>query len=292
MDKNFHRIIKHKSDVFEVDCDGEIISVRARGKLKKQDLLVGDFVRLDVAADGQPIIAEVRKRRNELIRPAVANIDLIVAVVAPYPEIDLFLLDKLLINCKKAGIDCIICLNKSDLGDELKSELKSQFGGDTEAVVSVCAKNGEIDELLPYLKGKLVCFAGQSAVGKSTLGNAILGGEFRQVGRLSDKIGRGRNTTTSAEILRSDMGFSFIDTPGFSMLDLFVTECGELALYYDEYVKYADACKFHPCTHISEPNCAVKAAVENGELSRARYERYVKNFNEIKNSFDKYRRSK
>lgn len=178
---------------------------------------------------GEPVISEVMPRRNFLVRPAVANVDIAVIVVAPQPEIDYYLIDKMIINCKRVGIECAICLNKSDLADGELEILDAQFSKDVAAVVSVSALSGDIGNLLPLLKDKLVCFAGQSAVGKSTISNGILGGAVRAVGSLSDRIGRGRNTTTSAEILKSDKGFSFIDTPGFSMLDLFEEDYGSLA---------------------------------------------------------------
>ncbi len=287
----FYRIIKHKSDEFELDCNGEIKRLRARGRLKKNgELLVGDFVKTEVF-EGIEVITEVQKRRNSLIRPSVANVDLIVLVVAPKPEIDWFLADKMIINCHRAGIGCVICLNKSDLPDlGLKEQLRKQYAADVDAVVSVSAANGDLKELLPEIKGKLVCFAGQSAVGKSTISNGILGGNYRETGALSDKIGRGKNTTTTAAILKSDDGFLFIDTPGFSMLDVFEDDYTELPLYYSEYVELSDGCRFHPCTHTAEPDCAVKSAVSEGKLNEERYNRYIKIFNESKNAFQNVRR--
>ena len=123
-----------------------------------------------------------------------------------------------------------------------------------------------------------MCFAGQSAVGKSTLSNAILGEKKMETGDVSEKIGRGKNTTTTATILRSPDGFYFIDTPGFSMLDATEEDYATLGADYDDFVRFADGCKFHPCTHTSEPDCAVKRAVERGEIDEQRYERYLKNF--------------
>ena len=292
MDGKVYRIIRHKSNEFEVEASGEVLSARARGKLKREgELMVGDFVRLEDAG-GEHVITEVLKRRNSLFRPSVANVDLIVIVVAPLPQIDWFLVDKLIINCKKAGVDCAICLNKNDISPAEYEELCFQYGPDVSAIVSVSAKNGDISQLLSVIKGKLVCFAGQSAVGKSTISNNILGGEIREVGHLSDKISRGKNTTTSAAILRSDDGYMFIDTPGFSMLDLNREDAENLAAYYEEYVSLADGCKFHPCTHVSEPDCAVKRAVSEGKISKKRYDRYVRIFEECKTAFKTQRRTR
>lgn len=282
MNNREYRVIEHKSDKFIIECDGGTTEVTARGKLKRDgEILVGDFVTLDESVD-KPIIAKVALRKNLLVRPAVANVDLVVAVVAPVPETDGFLIDKLLVNCKNAGIDCLICLNKSDVATDEKERLISEYGADACGVVVTTAISGDATELKPYLKGKVVCFAGQSAVGKSTLSNAILGDNSRVVGELSERIGRGKNTTTSARLLHSPDGFYFVDTPGFSVIDTFGVKSDELALYYEEYVALANGCKFHPCTHTGEPGCAVKAAVENGKLNRERYERYVKIYGELK----------
>lgn len=289
MSESFYRVLKHKSNSFTVDVDGVSVEVKARGRLKRDgEILVGDFVSLD-ERDGERVIASVKKRENSLIRPAVANVDAVVLVVAPRPEIDWFLIDKMIINCKRAGIDCIVCLNKTDLGEDALAELRVQYGKDVAAIISTSAKNGRIEELTEILKGKLVCFAGQSAVGKSTLSNAVLGGNVMETGELSEKIGRGKNTTTSASILTSPNGFYFIDTPGFSMLDVFEEDYAAIAAYYDEYVELADDCKFHPCTHTTEPDCAVKRAVERGEVSKERYERYLKIFEEGKEAYKRRR---
>ena len=292
MDETIYRIIRHKSNEFEVESLGKVLSARARGKLKRDgELIVGDFVRLEETG-GEYVITQVLKRRNSLFRPNVANVDLVVIVVAPMPQIDWFLVDKLIVNCKKAGVDCAICLNKTDISPSEYDELCSQYGADVTAIVSVSAKNGDVSQLLSIIKGKLVCFAGQSAVGKSTISNNILGGNYREVGDLSDKISRGKNTTTSAAILSSDDGFMFIDTPGFSMLDLVAEDAENLAGYYEEYVSLADECKFHPCTHVYEPDCAVKRAVINGKISSKRYERYVKIFEECKTANKTQRRTR
>ncbi len=287
MDK-FYRVLSHYSDYFDVLTDDGVKSIRARGKLKKNEIIVGDFVRL--SNEGENIvISGVKERENSLIRPSVANVDLIVIVVAPKPETDLFLVDKLIINCKRAGIDCAICLNKSDVAPQgLKEELIKQYSRDVLGVVAVSAINDDVEELLPILSGKLVCFAGQSAVGKSTISNAITGNKSREVGELSERIGRGKNTTTSTAIMHAN-GFDFIDTPGFSMLDVFEPEPDAIAAYYDEYVELSNGCKFHPCTHVCEPDCKVKQAADNDEISKERYSRYLKIYEESK-LFKKFRR--
>lgn len=216
--------------------------------------------------------------------------DAIVAVIAPSPEPDLALVDKMLVNCKRAGVDCVICINKSDLGGVSAGEIEKQYGSDVSAVVATCARRGEISELVAAIRGKLVCFAGQSGVGKSTLVNALTGEDRHKTGEISEKIMRGKNTTTSARIVNAGDGITVIDTPGFSMLDAFEEDCRSLAAYYDEYVALADGCKFHPCTHTTEPDCAVKRAVSGGRLNRERYERYLTIFEELKTAYKNFGR--
>ena len=290
MEKNKARVISHNSDRFEICEDGKTSFVRARGKLKRDgELLVGDFVETK-ECDGETVISSVYPRRNSLIRPAVANVDAIVIVISPSPEPDFLLVDKMVINCKRAGIDCIICLNKRDKGGISRAPIERQYGSDVSAVVTTSAKNGEIDELVSVIRGKLVCFAGQSGVGKSTLVNAILGEQKHKTGEISEKIMRGKNTTTSARIVETEDGLTIIDTPGFSMLDAFEEDYRALAAYYDDYVALADGCKFHPCTHTAEPDCAVKRAVDDGRLDKDRYDRYAAIFAETKNAYKNFGR--
>ena len=290
MEKRRARVISHNSDRFGVDENGKTLFVRARGKLKRNgELLVGDFVELS-DSDGETVITKVCPRSNSLIRPAVANVDAIVAVIAPSPEQDLALVDKMLVNCKRAGVDCVICINKCDLGGVGPGEIEKQYGSDVSAVVETCARRGEISELVAAIRGKLVCFAGQSGVGKSTLVNALTGEDRHKTGEISEKIMRGKNTTTSARIVNAGDGITVIDTPGFSMLDAFEEDYRSLAAYYDEYVALADGCKFHPCTHTTEPDCAVKRAVAAGRLNRDRYERYLTIFEELKTAYKNFGR--
>ncbi len=281
----YYRVVGHKSSLFEIMDGNKIRLLPARGNLKKRgNILVGDFVTVKTEGDFG-VIDSVCSRKNSLIRPAVANVDAIVILIASVPQPDYYLVDKLIINCKQVGIDCVLCVNKSDIGGLDEASIKKQFYRDVAAVVSVSAAQGRIDELLSVLDAySLVAFAGQSAVGKSTLSNAIVGAGMRETGTLSEKTERGKNTTTSAALIRAEQGFYFIDTPGFSMLDSSEEEYENLWKYYDEYVELADECKFHPCTHYCEPGCAVAAAAAEGKISAVRYERYKKIFDELKSA--------
>lgn len=277
-----YRVVKAGNFRFEVDTPDGIVVCVSRKKVKRSgDVLVGDLVYLE-NADGEFTIKAVEKRRNSLIRPAIANVDQIALLISPVPEPDYFLVDKLILNCHAEKIDCILCVNKTDIKD-LSDEVEKQYAHAVKAMVSVNAQSGDVKNLLPLLKGKITCFAGQSAVGKSSLCNALIGTNSFEVGELSEKILRGKNTTTAALLVRIAENSFIADTPGFSMLDVFKVRADELDLYYDEYVSLSGKCKYHRCTHISEPDCEVKRKVESGELSPLRYERYKTLLQTLKN---------
>ncbi len=278
------RVIKCESNTFTLELSGERISAIARKKFKScGGIVVGDFARVE-SENGGFVITEIMPRKNFLIRPLSANIDQLVILVAPVPKPDFFLIDKLIINAHRQGIDTVVCLNKSDLPSELFGELKSQYGNVADAVIRISAKFNDLEPLKRVLRGKLSCFAGQSAVGKSSVSNALSGGENRAVGVLSQKNMRGKNTTTKAEILMPEPDLYIIDTPGFSMLDIHEIPYEELDLYYSEYVRHSSECRYHRCAHINEPDCAVKRLVESGELNKERYLRYKQMYEELKNS--------
>jgi len=302
--KSEGRVIKSASNLFVVDADFGMVSCVARknaklnigeeGKLQRQkryefeaknsNIIAGDFVRLEKGENNEWIIIEVKKRKNSLIRPQVANIDQVLAIVAPIPKPDFSLIDKLIINSVRQGIDIVLCLNKTDLDDGgLLAELTAQYGGVVKKIIYSCAKKGDIGLLKKVLLGKLTALAGQSAVGKSSIINALTKSEKQKTDALSEKIGRGKNTTTRAEIIKLSPKTYVIDTPGFSMLDIHGILEGELDLYYNEYVKESGDCKYNRCTHTTEPNCKIRELVESGELNMARYERYCQMHFSLKN---------
>lgn len=268
-----YRVIKSVGNRFELDTPLGNVSCHSRKKVKRTgDVLVGDAVYVETA-ENDVVIKSVEKRKNSLIRPAVANIDQIAVLISPYPEPDYFLIDKLILNCHARRIDCILCVNKTDICD-LTAEITRQYAASVKAVVGVSALKGDASALLPFLSGKTTCFAGQSAVGKSSLINLLVGKNQCEVGDLSDKILRGKNTTTAASLIKLSDETFVVDTPGFSMLDVFDVKADDVDLYYDEYVALSGKCKYHRCTHITEPDCEVKRHVEAGLLPRERYERY------------------
>ncbi|MDE7395491.1 MAG: ribosome small subunit-dependent GTPase A [Clostridiales bacterium] len=276
------RVIRVLSDRFVVATAlGEEITVKARKRHKKDGLLAGDSVKLDFLG-GEYVLSEVLPRKNALIRPPVANLDCLIITLAPLPLPDFLTIDKMLINAHRIGLETVLCINKSDIAPQgFAEEIMRQYANVADEIVSVCAANGDTDALKPLLRGKFSCLAGQSAVGKTSLINEICG-KNRQVGDLSEKSGRGKNTTTGVELIPLGENGFLADSPGFGALDLFEITYSELMLYYDEYVRFAHGCRFSTCTHTEEPNCEVRSAVERGELNAERYERYKLLYTELK----------
>lgn len=276
------RVIKVLSDRFAVDSGETVVFVKSRKKLKRETLpLPGDEVLLDSCGD-EYILSKIESRRNRLIRPAIANVDQIIITLAPIPEVEFFTVDKMIVNAHKYGINTVICINKTDITTNgFADDVISQYNGVVDKIVSVCAAEGQTDSLYSVLYGKFSCFAGQSAVGKTSIINRLCGLN-RQVGELSEKTMRGKNTTTGAELIKLGSETFVADTPGFAVVELDGIIPEELHLYYDEYLEYASCCKYHMCTHINEPDCAVRKAVVLGRLNKQRYERYCELTKELK----------
>lgn len=266
------RVIAHKGSAFDVTDGQGVFVCGARGNLKQGGgIIVGDFVDVE---DG--VITRIYPRANSLVRPSVANIDQAVIVVATVPEADFYLIDKMIINCRKIDIDVVLCINKVDLGaEELYTKLVRQYKRDIRSIVRVSAKDNNTATLKRAIKGRLSAFCGQSAVGKSSLVNAMCKNTDRSVGELSGN-NRGKNTTTRSGLIQISADTYVIDTPGFGSLDIFGVDSKQLHLYYNDFVRLADECKFRGCTHTHEPNCAVKVAVDKGRVDLDRYERYLR----------------
>ena len=276
------RLVKVCSDGYTVRVDGIDYPCRARGRLRllADGLAVGDYVKME-----KGVITEVYERKNSLVRPRVSNIDATVIVIASEPKPDYYLVDKVLIASNKLGIETLIAVNKSDINSNLYNEVLSQYESVCK-VIEVSAKdNIGTDKLKEFLRNRTVVLAGQSAVGKTSLINAIFSLDLR-VGELSEKIARGRHTTTYSEIFERD-GICVVDSPGFAAIEADVTE-EELSSLYPEYLEYAPKCRFRGCTHLSEPECAVAEAVEEGKLSKERYTRYKNIITDIKNRRKNY----
>lgn len=260
--------------------DGKEYRAYARGKLRLQgDIYVGDNVKI-VFERGDAIIDTVKPRVNQLVRPFVANVDSALIVVAKEPEPDMLLIDKIIINCYIEGIKPVLLYNKADLATEAEiNELFAPYKDHIDCVVLSALEKKGLEDLRPYIEGKVVCFAGQSAVGKTSLLNAILDLNLKTDG-LSAKIKRGKNTTRHVEIYEA-LGGDIMDTCGFSMLSIVSIDPEELIYYYPDFIEYQNECRFKSCTHREEPDCAVKKAVNEGKLSKERYQRYLDIFEEI-----------
>lgn len=259
------------------DEDGQEYTLRAQKKLRHQKMtpMVGDRVRFTPRQGGEDgWLEEILPRKSMMERPSVANVDMLMLVVASVPQPDMLLCDKLILRAEKGGMIPAICVNKIDLGDELAEQIRREYVGTQLRVFSVSAREGTgVSQLRDAMRGKVTCLAGQSAVGKSSLLNALFGLGL-ETGGLSRKTERGRHTTRRAEMMVVD-GMFVLDTPGFSLLEL---ENGidpqDFAQLYPEYNALAGECRFQPCLHDREPGCAVHAAVDAGRLGAARWLRY------------------
>lgn len=269
--------------------DKGIFECKAKGIFRKDNIkpLVGDDVNIEItdAVNYKGNIMEILPRRSALIRPAVANIDqalLIFAMSKPEPNYNL--LDRFLIMMEQQGLECIICFNKRDIVDKKEREaIRGIYENSNSKVMFVSALKEEgLDELHAVLKGKTTAVAGPSGVGKSSIINAIQNTKTMETGAISEKIERGKHTTRHSELITISDNTYIMDTPGFSSLSLFDMEKEELRTFYPEFTPYEDKCKFLTCAHIHEPVCGVKDALEEGKISRVRYDNYVAFYEELK----------
>lgn len=262
-------------------ADGNVYECKARGIFRNEKIIpvIGDNVRIET--DGaKGAVTDIFPRRTQLVRPSVANIDMLVLVAAAAsPDPNLFLIDKMLINAQINGIQPIICINKTDLTEG--TELADIYTNAGYKVISVCAKeNIGIDALLDAVKGKISAFAGLSGVGKSSILN-ILTGNALETGAVSEKIQRGKHTTRHVELFELPQGGFVLDTPGFSSLEIHTIKADELQNYFPEMAQTKDMCRFRGCSHINEPDCAVKAMLIDGRMPQSRYESYKTLYNQL-----------
>ena len=290
MNESIGQVLKILNGNIQVLLNEKIVLCDIRGSLKKNGrVLVGDIAKLekDESSD-KYIITNILKRKNVLIRPTLANLDQLFIVIAKKPEPDFLLVDKLIVYCEKNKIIPFLVINKKDLfSDEEIENIKFQYKGIVKEILLTNAKKGELSNLKDYLVYKLSAFAGQSAVGKSTLINAIIPRLHLETNILSLKIERGKHTTRHSEIYISD-NIKLTDTPGFSMLDLEMNP-KDLKNYYLDMQKFANNCEFLDCCHVntSAKYCGVVRAVEIGEYSSERFERYCNLYNKVKQNWEK-----
>lgn len=262
------------------DDDGQVHECKAKGRFRNDKVipLPGDNVHFTTSEGTYGFIDEICERRNELHRPHVANIDQAAIVVSVQkPKADCLLCDKLIVQSKKAGILPFLVFNKCDAADdESISSLLKEYQGVCSCVLVSAATGEGLDDLKSHLKGRSTCFAGQSAVGKSSILNTLFPVLSLETGGLSKKTDRGRHTTRHAELLvMDDISGMVVDTPGFSFLENADLLPAELSFYYDDMSSYAQNCRFTSCLHAEEPKCGVKEAVAKGLISEGRYQRYL-----------------
>ena len=291
------KIIKGIAGFYYVHVPGQgVYECKAKGIFRKEQVkpLVGDDVEIDLLNESEQTgnIRTLLPRSSQLVRPAVANVDqalVIFAITHPQPNFNL--LDRFLVMMQQQGLPCIICLNKLDLDREGKGQEYAEnyrACGYPVLTVSAAEKQG-IEQLKEQLRGRTTTVAGPSGVGKSSLVNCLQSGTVMETGEISQKIERGRHTTRHSELIALGKDTYILDTPGFSSLGLFDLEKEQLAAYYPEFRDYETSCRFGGCTHTAEPECAVKEALEQGRISRLRYENYCQLYEELKAKKPVYR---
>ena len=289
------RIIKGIGGFYYIETEKGLYECRARGIFRKNKItpLVGDFVKISVVDEDNKkgVVEEIQERKTELVRPPIANVNkalIVFAVKNPTPHLSL--LDRFIVLAERENLEIVIILTKIDLDDDNTFEkIKNIYEPCGYKVIGVSnLENKNIDKVKEELKDNTVVFAGPSGVGKSSLLNQIDSNFQLKTGDVSDKIKRGKHTTRHAELFELKFGGMVADTPGFSSLTLDDIEEIDLKDYFIEFEDYDD-CKFGSrCIHQNEPNCAVKEAVENGEIPKERYESYIQLLNEIRQGKRRY----
>ncbi len=293
MDTLQGRVLKNYNGYYYVKVDGieKPYTCKVKGRMKKNrfSLATGDIVSFVTEASdkGEGMIESVMSRRNYMLRPTLANLDVFAAVFAcATPDFSYLLADKLLALAELGHIPAILVLNKSDLAPEgLIEQVRETYEQLGYEVFAVCAHKGSEDEgicaLRERLRGCISAFGGPSGVGKSSTLNAIDQTVELRTGAVSEKIGRGKHTTRFAELLPFDEGY-LADTPGFGNLLLEGLEEEQVVQAFREFRNFEDDCRYRPCSHTHEPVCGVKTAVENGLIAKTRYESYLAMLAEIK----------
>ena len=285
------KILKALSGFYYVDCSGEVITCRARGNFRNENItpLVGDDVKIQLSDNNTGYVVEILERKNELLRPKVANIDYSIIVVSVKdPEFSSKLLNKTICLNENSNVDIIIIVfTKLDLlNDEELKKMKEIMNYYYEIGYQVFTNSDEdIEKLKQVISEKYVAISGQSGAGKSTFINKLAEHLDIETGEISKHLGRGRHTTRHTEFYQID-DFYIADTPGFSSLDITFIEKEDLQYLFREFNDYD--CKFKPCNHMEEVQCGVKEAVESKEILESRYEDYKVLFTEKQNQKRKY----
>ena len=280
MKKTEGRILRSLSGFYDVQTQEGLITCRARGVLRREgnSPLTGDLVEITVEK-GKGMVEKILPRKNHFIRPAVANVDALVIFAANVnPVTEPFLIDRVAAIAGDQNVQAVLCVNKCDLDPAMDLVRIYEHAGFP--VICTSAETGEgVEDLRALLEGKLTAFTGNSGVGKSSILHRLAPELQLETGEVSEKLGRGRHTTRHVELYRLGENTYVADTPGFSSFD---TDQMELILKenlqyaFPDFGSYLGKCRFDDCSHRREPDCAVRAAVEAGEIERSRYESYLK----------------
>lgn len=281
------RIQKALSGFYYVDTGEKMVTCRARGKFRKLGIspLVGDLVRISQQPSGEGMVEEILPRKNHFIRPAVANIDqLVILASGAIPKTDPFLIDRICAIAALKGCEALILLNKCDL--DPADDLYAIYKASGIPVLRISAETGEgIEELKPYLSGKLSAFTGNSGVGKSSVLNALEPAFSIAVGEVSQALGRGRHTTRHVELFHMGCGGEAMDSPGFSSFETDELNM-ELKERLDEtfvdFAPYRTECQFVGCSHTKEKGCAVLAALKAEKIHPVRHRSYLRMHEDLK----------
>ena len=283
------KIVKALAGFYYVKDGDDVYQTRARGIFRKRKLspLVGDIVDFESDNLKEGTITHIHDRKNSLVRPQVANVDqLLITMSIKNPNFSFYLMDRFIAYSESHGIDPVLIITKIDLNSDeaLQDKIKETYNMYDIFFTEKDTVNESLKDIFP---NKLSVLAGQTGVGKSTLLNTLLPELNLETNEISNKLNRGKHTTRHVELIDKNGG-EIADTPGFSTIDFTHIEKEDLRFYFKEFNDYIDNCKFRGCVHINEPKCAVKEAVNNGDIKESRYNSYVEIYEEISNYKERY----
>ncbi len=273
------RILRSLSGFYDVQTTEGLITCRGRGSLRRTDSpLTGDIVEITVE-QGRGMVEKILPRRNHFVRPAVANVDILVIFAANVnPVTEPFLIDRVTAIAGEQEVPVCLCINKCDMDPAV--DLNRIYCNAGFRVIQTSAETGEgVEQLRQLLKGKLAAFTGNSGVGKSSILNRLCPELQLPTGEVSEKLGRGRHTTRHVELYKLDEDTYVADTPGFSSFDTDQMEVilkENLQYAFPDFANYLGECQFHDCSHRKEPGCAVRQALEVGKIEQTRYDSYLR----------------